>query len=275
MALYRDMDQAALDAAYDNGRAVAESAKFITDWERRSAEIALERPRHLDLRYGPRERNRIDYFAADAPDCPVLVFIHGGYWQSRAKELFRFIARGPLAHGIGVALVGYTLAPEARLSEIVDEVRTALSWLGAKLHTLSADASRIFVSGWSAGGHLTAAALDHHAVRGGLAISGLYDLEPIRLSYLNEKLRLESDEVVPLSPLHNIPGDSPPLIVTYGTRELPELQRQSEEYAAARAAAGLPGRVEPVEGCNHYTMLEELADPRGALMELVLELMRG
>lgn len=275
MGRYREMDQAALDAAYDNGRAVVESAKFITDWERRSAEIALLRPRYLDLRYGPRERNRIDYFAADAPDCPVLVFVHGGYWQSRAKELFRFLAPGPLAHGIGLALVGYTLAPEARLSEIVDEVHTALSWLGAMLHKYDADASRIFLSGWSAGGHLTAAALDHHAVRGGLAISGLYDLEPIRLSYLNEKLRLEADDVVPLSPLQNIPEDSPPLIVSYGTDELPELQRQSEEYAAARDAAGLPGRIEPIEGCNHYTMLEELANPRGALMELVLELVRG
>ena len=275
MAIYRDMDRAALDAAYDNGKAVAESAKFITDWERRSAEMAAERPRHLDLRYGPRERNRIDYFAPDVPDCPVLVFVHGGYWQSRAKELFRFLARGPLAHGIGVALVGYTLAPEARLSQIVDEVHTALSWLGAKLHTLSGDASRIFLSGWSAGGHLTAAALDHHAVRGGLAISGLYDLEPIRLSYLNEKLSLDESDIAPLSPLHNIPEESKPLIVTYGTAELPELQRQSEEFAAARAAAGLPGRVVPIEGCNHYTMLEELADPHGALMELVLELIRG
>ncbi|HEV7803684.1 MAG TPA: alpha/beta hydrolase, partial [Burkholderiales bacterium] len=131
---------------------------------------------------------------------------------------------------------------------------------------------RLYVSGWSAGGHLTAACLDHRAVRGGLAISGIFDLEPIRLSYLDEKLRLTERAVAELSPILTLPRTSPPLLVTHGTGELPELQRQSREFAAARAEARLPGRLVPLPGHNHFSILEELAKPDGALTALVREL---
>src|SRR6185295_15156629 len=115
-------------------------------------------------RYGPRERNRIDFFPASRSAAPVLVFIHGGYWQMRAKEIFRFLASGPLAHGISFANVGYTLAPAATLQEIVDEVLNAVTWIAENAAAYGADASRIYVSGWSAGGHLTAMALAHPGV---------------------------------------------------------------------------------------------------------------
>ena len=272
MTRYRDMDQAALDAAYNNSAAVAGSANFVTDWERRSDAIAAAKPQHLDLRYGPRERNRIDYFAGAGRRAPVLVFIHGGYWQMRAKEIFRFLAAGPLAHGVSVAMIGYTLAPDATLREIVDEVHAGVTWLAAHVESLGGDRERIYLSGWSAGGHLTAAALTHPAVRGGIAISGIYDLEPIRLSYLNDKLRLAEADVRPLSPSFNLGAASPPLAIAYGTGELAELQRQSREFGAARAAAGLPGRLVPLAGHNHFSILEELASPEGALTRLVVEL---
>lgn len=269
---YRGMDQAALDAAYNNTAAVADSARWIADWECRSAALALAHPRYLDLRYGPRERNRIDFFPAPRDGAPVLVFIHGGYWQMRAKEIFRFLAAGPLAHGISFANVGYTLAPEATLREIVEEVSSAITWIADNAAAWGADASRIYVSGWSAGGHLTAMSLTHPSVRGGLAISGIFDLEPIRLSYLNEKLELDHADVGALSPLANLPASSPSLMIAYGTGELPELQRQSREYAAARAAAGLPGGLAALEGHNHFSILDELANPDGALTALVRRL---
>jgi hypothetical protein len=109
-------------------------------------------------------------------------------------------------------------------------------------------------------------------VKGGLAISGIYDLEPIRLCYLNAKLRLHADEARRLSPLLHLPPGSKPLIVAYGGDELAELQRQSETYAGARARAGLPGRLVRLAGHNHFTILEELANPDGALTTLVREL---
>src|SRR5947207_5790328 len=106
--LYRGMDRPTLDAAYNNSAAVADSACILADWQARSDRM---RPSSRELRYGNAERNRIDLFEV-APGAPLLVFIHGGYWQMRAKENFAFIAAGPLAHGISVALVGYTLAPQ-------------------------------------------------------------------------------------------------------------------------------------------------------------------
>ncbi len=128
MTLYRGMDRAALDAAYDNTAAVANSAALLADFDARSARLRAAMPQHLDLRYGSAERNRIDYFAAapTARPAPILIFIHGGYWQMRAKETFSFLAAGPLAHGIHVALPGYSLAPAITLDGIVGEVRAAI-----------------------------------------------------------------------------------------------------------------------------------------------------
>jgi len=262
MALYRGMDRAALDAAYNNSAAVKDSAQIVAQWDARSARLRAAHPEGMDLRYGPEERNRIDYFAVRR-DGPVLAFIHGGYWQMRAKELFAFVAEGPLAWGINVALIGYTLAPQKRLDGIVAEIHAALDWLNSSIPTLGGDRERLFISGWSAGGHLTAMAMSHPAARGGLAISGIYDLEPMRLCYINDKLRLDEDEA-----RRNTPGHTEkPLLIAYGADELPELRRQSEEYAKLlrREATALPEK-------NHFTILEELASPHGALTALVRRL---
>jgi acetyl esterase/lipase len=269
--VYRGMDRAALDAAYNNTAAVTESSRILADWDRRSAALAAAHPQHLDLRYGRRERNRLDFFPG-RPGAPLFVFIHGGYWQMRAKETFRFLAEGPLAHGIHVANVGYTLAPHATLHEIVTEIESAIAWAAANLTHYGADTRRLYVGGWSAGGHLTTMSLARAAVSGGLAISGVFDLEPIRLSFLNEKLGLSEEDVQHLSPAARLPDSSPPLMIAYGSGELPELKRQSREYAAARAAAGLPGKVVALAEHNHFTILEELANADGALTALLLEL---
>ena len=273
MTRYRDMDRAALDAAYDNSAAVKNSAALLADFDARSAQLRDTQPQHLDLRYGPAERNRIDYFAADKPG-PILIFIHGGYWQMRAKETFSFLATGPLAHSIHVALPGYTLAPATTLAGIVAEMRAAIRWIAAHAGEFGGDAARIIVSGWSAGGHLTAMMLDEPAVKAGLAISGIFDLEPVRLNYLNAKLKLDAADVQRLSPLRNLPTESAPLLLACGSGELPELQRQSASYANARAQAGLAGRLEVLPGHNHFTILRELAHPDGALTALVRELVK-
>lgn len=271
MSLYRGMDRAALDAAYNNSAAVANSTELMAGFRARSDRLRAEQSRYLDLRYGAKPRNRIDYFAADQRG-PVLVFIHGGYWQMRAKEDFSFLARGPLAHGIHVALTGYTLAPDISLGGIVAEVRAAIAWLAERVEDYGGDAGRIYVAGWSAGGHLTATSLAEPAVKGGLAISGIYDLEPIRRCYLNAKLGLNAEDVERLSPLHQLQSAAAPLMIAYGAAELPELQRQSQDYATARAAAGLRGRSLRIDACNHFTILEQLAGADGALTRLLLEL---
>jgi acetyl esterase/lipase len=265
MIVYRSMDRQTLDAAYDNSAAVADSDWYLADWLRRSGALRARMPDHLDLAYGDAPRARLDFFAANRTGAPTLLFFHGGYWQRNAKEGFSFIAEGPLAHGFNVAVAGYTLAPESRMDGIVQEARAALHWLYEHITTLGGDPARLCVGGWSAGGHLTAMLMDEPLVAGGLAISGLFDLEPIRLSYLNDKLGLDAEEARRNSPLLNLPARAAKFIIAYGSDELPELKRQSREFGAAWTAHGLPGEMIEVADCNHYAVLEQLAQPDGLL----------
>ncbi len=275
--LYRGMDRAQLDAAYNNLAAVPSSPRLFADWATRSARFREWHNGHLGLAYGERPRERLDLFLAGNPAAPTLGYIHGGYWQmtQQTKELYSALAEGAVSHGLNVAIVEYTLAPEARMDRIVGEVRQAISWLHEHLGDYGADPARIYVAGHSAGGHLTAMTMPLGTVRGGIAISGLYDLEPIRLSYLNEKLGLDEAEAQRNSPMLNFPPMTGPLIVTYGTAELPELCRQSINYATARVERGLPGHLLPIDGADHFSILEMLAQPDGELMQALLTLVRG
>jgi hypothetical protein len=168
------------------------------------------------------------------PTAPALLLFHGGYWQRNAKEGFSFIAEGPLAHDFNVALAGYTLAPEARMAGIVQEARAALHWLYQHVATMGGDPARLYVGGWPAGGHLTAVLMDEPLVAGGLAIGGLF-----RLSCLNDKLGLDAEQARRSSLLLNLPARAAKFIFAYGSDELPELKRQSREFAAAWTAHGL------------------------------------
>jgi acetyl esterase/lipase len=268
------MDRVALDAAYNNAAAVADSADWIARWARRTRELRALHPGHLDLAYGDRPRNRIDLYRSGNPQAPLLAFIHGGYWQRNSKDVFGCLAEGPLARGIDVAMVGYTLCPEIRLSGIVAEIERALDWLAERAPERGFPARRLAVSGWSAGGHLTALAMHHPAVSAGLAISGIFDLEPIRLGSLNEAVRLDAAEVEQLSPLRRLPRTAGPLAVACGEGELPELQRQSREFFARWQAAGLPGQLVLLPDRHHFSILDELHRPDGALTEAVYRLIK-
>jgi arylformamidase len=275
--LYRGMDRAQLDAAYDNLAAVPSPRNLFAEWATRSTRFRERHHQHLGLAYGERSRERLDLFLARNPAAPTMAYIHGGYWQMtfQTKELYSALAEGAVSHGLNVAMIEYTLAPEARMDWIVGEVRHAINWLYEHLGDYGADPGRIYVAGHSAGGHLTAMTMPLDVVRGGIAISGLYDLEPIRLNYLNETLRLDEAEARRNSPLLNFPPIPGPLIVTYGTAELPELCRQSIDYAQAWAERGLPGYLLPIDGADHFTILETLARPNGELMQALLSLVRG
>ena len=268
---WRGMSQQERDRGLNNGVHVPTSAELVAGWDRRSAEMRTKYPDHLDLRYGPRERNRIDFLKA-GEKAPTLVFIHGGYWQMRAKEAFTLFAEGPMAHGINVALIGYTLAPEATLEEIVAEINRGLDFLAEHLPALGGDANRIAVSGWSAGGHLTAMALSHPRVKGGVAISGIYDLEPIRHSYLNEKLRLDEAMSHRNSPIMEAGGPMKPLALTAGSAELPLLRRQTADFAAHRAKYGLPVSYEEIPGADHFTIMDQMLRPEGRITMMIKQL---
>jgi arylformamidase len=262
------MSRAERDAAYNNSAAVRNSADLNAARVAASAAFRAAHPGHLDLRYGPRERNAWDLFPAADPNAPCLVFIHGGYWQRNSKDQFANLIAGPYAHGWAAALPGHTLAPEASLSEIVTEITAALDWL-AEHGPAHGIAGKLVLSGWSAGGHLTAMCLGHARVSAGLAISGVYELGPIRDTELNDKLRLTDSEIVALSPLR-LPDVAKPLAIAYGTAELPALVRDSRDLHAKRAAAHLPGPLIPVADADHFTILHALRDPDGELTRQVM-----
>lgn len=179
---------------------------------------------------------------------------------------------GVQAHGWSAALPGYSLAPDAKLADIVAEIRAALDWLkaeGAK-HGI---AGPVIVSGWSAGGQLTAMALDHPLVVAGLAMSGVYDLEALRDTKLNGPLQLTDADIASLSPLR-LPVVNKPMTIAYGTAELPTLVNDSRNLHAMRAAAHAPGVLLPVAHANHFSILEQLADPEGELTLAALDLAR-
>lgn len=268
---WRKLTQEQLDLGFNNSAAVPETPAIIGEWDRLSAGMRASHPQHLDLRYGPRERNRIDLLKANS-NGPTLAFVHGGYWQTRAKETFAFCAAGPMAHGINVALVGYTLAPDVTLDQIVDEVRAGIDYLAGELPALGGDPDQIVVSGWSAGAHLSSMVLGHPRIKAGLLISGIYDLEPIRHSYLNAKLGLDEAMSRRNSPLVQPGGANKPLVVMAGSAELPLLRKQSANFAAHRATYGLPVVYEEIPGANHFTMLNDLASPSGRLTTLVRQL---
>ena len=268
---WRAFDRATLDRAYNNSAAVPESAALFKDWLARSAAFRASHAEHLDLAYGPRARNRIDYYSAGA-NTPVLVFIHGGYWQMRSKDDFAFLAEPFLPLGISVAMVGYPLGPDAPMDTIVADARAALRYLAGAVGALGGDPQRMVLSGWSSGGHLATMALNEVPVRGGIAISGLFDLEPLLGSYLNDKLKMDLAVAQRNSPLLQLPARSAPLALFSGGSELAELRRQSRQFSTARAQAGLPTELSMVAGANHYTILNALLDRDGMIQRKVLAL---
>jgi acetyl esterase/lipase len=263
------MSRAERNAAYDNLGAVPNSPALN---QARIAASAGLRVQHgaLDLAYDAAPRQRWDLFPAARADAPCFIFIHGGYWQRNSREEFSVLGEGLRAHGWSVALPGYTLAPEASLTQIVAEIGSALDWLAASgpAHGI---AGRKLLSGWSAGGHLAAMALGHPSVAAGLAISGVFELGPIRDTYLDERLRLTDEEIVTLSPLR-LPPIAKPLDIAYGTRELPPLVADSRDLHALRAAAHCPGALLPVVGADHFTIIEDLKRPDGQLVKAALNL---
>jgi arylformamidase len=264
------LSQTERDAAYDNNAAVKNSAVLIAERNEASASIRASRKSSLDVPYGDRERTRIDLYPAADRTAPCLVFLHGGYWQRNSREVFAMLVEGVAAHGWSVAIPGYSLAPDASLTEIVAEISQALDWLAENGGSYGITGP-VVLSGWSAGAQLVAMALDHPRVTAGLAISGVYDLAPIRDTGLNNALKLTDQEIAKLSPLR-LPVVHKRLDIAYGTAELPALIFDSIQLHELRAAANAPGRIFPIEGADHFSILGELRRPDGALVDVARKL---
>lgn len=271
MTEWGQMSHAARDAAYSNSLHVADSPALNAARIAASAAFTAATRCHLDVPYGGADRQKCDLYPAEDPHAPCFVFIHGGYWQRNSREEFSALVAGLHGHGWSAAIPGYTLAPDATMTQIASEITSALDWLAAKGPAFGI-AGPVLLSGWSAGGHLTAMALDHPLVTAGLAISGIFELGPVRDTYLNEKLRLTDDEIVTLSP-QRLPVVNKPMTIAYGSAELQALVDDSRNLHAKRAAAHAPGALLPIAGANHFTIVKELQDPHSTLVRAALALM--
>ena len=256
------------DDAYNNSKAVANSAAIIETWGQASAAFRTAHASHLDIAYGSGDRQSYDYFSA-GDQSPVVAFIHGGFWQNRAKTDFAFIVPAFLEAGISVAMMGYTLAPHAKMEQIVQDIRLGLRALSQKIVRRRASNPGIWLSGWSAGGHLTAMALDEPCVIGGTAISGIYDLEPMRHCYINDKLDLDAETSARFSPLHLPVPNGKILDLFVGDAELPAMQAQTIDFANYRMSCNASGLFENLSELNHYTILEEMARTNGRILHAI------
>ncbi len=287
--IYRDFDQAGLDAAYNNRLAVPDfEAAYVGRWMALSADIRARIPCRLNLTYGPSPRQRLDVFTppgtAPSGGRPALLYIHGGYWQGGDKDIYSFLASGVTDKGALLIAATYDLCPTVTMSALVEQTRQVVDWVHAHAGEIGLDPGRLVVAGHSAGGHI-AATLAHtdwaarglaaDALAGALPLSGLYDLEPIRLNYLNAACRMDAAEAARLSPIRHIGRTAPPTVLAVGAAELPELVRQTRDYGAALTRAGVPPRaVVETPGDNHFSIVDTLLDPGGALWPHLKSLMK-
>ena len=278
--IFLSYDRAALDREYDNRKKVVDAPAWLTRFAEASNETRAELSYKVDLPYGEHPGERLDIFPAErATPAPIHVFVHGGYWQWLDKKDFSYVARALVPVGITTVVINYALIPTVSMGELVRQCRAAIAWIARHAASFGGDAGRITVSGHSAGGHLVAmlmatdweafAGLPADVVKAGIGISGLYDLEPIRLCYLNDVLALTPSDAHAHSPIHLTPKHVAPLLLPLGALEGPEYDRQSQTMAAAWRRHGGRAEVLDMPRHDHFSIVWELAERDSVLSRAI------
>jgi arylformamidase len=280
--LYREFStQAELDAQYNHREDVDDFESHAEYYVEQSEVARSALDCHLDVSYGPTVAEHLDIFPAEEPNAPVVLFIHGGYWHSLTSKEFSFVANGLVPAGVTTAVLNYETCPAVTIDEIVRQCRAAVAWLLDNAEAYGGDSSRVYVTGHSAGGHLTAMVLatdwadtygrSADGLLGGCAISGLFDLAPFPYTYLQPKLQLTWAQVRRNSPIEQVPDSAPPLIVSYGEDESAEMERQSEAFLDAWTEAGLDGSLYPQSEKNHFTVIRGFQRADSGLCETIVD----
>jgi arylformamidase len=285
MASTAHQDVERMEREYNARASIPDHPQIFARWAEQGAQVRRRRAGLIDMPYGDGEGERLDFFPTVHRTSPLLVFIHGGYWRSLDKSDFSWIAPPFLDAGVAVALLNYGLAPRVAVADIVRQQLSALAWLHARAEELGFDRQRIVVGGHSAGGYLTAmmmaalwpevdTALPVDLVKGGLAISGLYDLEPlVPLPFINSDLKLDVAGARKVSPVRLPPATGAPLLTAVGALESSEFKRQTR---LIHQAWPHNAREElEVADANHLTVCDHLGEPESALFRAALDLVRA
>jgi arylformamidase len=281
-AVWLDMDQAELDAAYDQSKYAANLSQIVNRYATNSEAVRsrLGAPRRHT--YGPTPIEALDVYPTRRANAPVNVFIHGGAWRGGRARDFAYPAELFVHAGAHYVVLDFINVLEANgsLTPMADQVRRAIAWVYRNAQSFGGDPHRIYVSGHSSGAHLAGVVLvtdwprDFNlpidTVKGGLCCSGLFDLKPVRLSARSSYVKFTDEIEQALSSQRHLDTLHAPVIVAYGTLETPEFQRQSRDFAAAVKAAGKPVQLLVGEGYNHFEIPETLANPYGLLGRAVL-----
>ena len=254
----------------------------VPGWLERSQRFLESADSRLDIVYGPRERNRLDLFSVSGGGAGFILYIHGGYWQRGDKSVYRFVAEPFVRRGFSVALMNYQMCPDVRMSEIAPQARLAVAWLWRNASELGVRRDNFNVMGHSAGGHLTAEMLftdwsaegedlPRDLLHAGVAVSGIYDFEPILHCSENQGLRLDANEARIVSPIYREPATGAPQLVAYGMNEPPDMQRQSRDYATRFEKRSTRMECLPVPDADHFDTVNALADESSELFERATE----
>jgi len=285
-SVWLHMDQAELDAAYDQSMYAPNLEQLVKRWATNSEAVRTRLGVPRRYAYGQTPVEALDVYPTTRANAPINVFIHGGAWRTgvaknSAYPAELFVHAG--AHYVvpdfaNVTQTGGSLAPMA------EQVRRAVAWVYRNARTLGGDPDRIYVSGHSSGAHLAGVVLvtdwrrdfnlPADVVKGGLCCSGMFDLKPVRLSARSRYVTFTDEIEQALSPQRHLGTLTAPVIVAYGTLETPEFQRQSRDFATAIRSAGKPVELIVGEGYNHFEIPETLASPYGLLGRAALTQMQ-
>ena len=277
-SLWHGYDQTALDDQYKaSGTRIPNPGDYIERWRAEGRHLRASCDCLVDVRYGPHPAEHLDVFRPALPHAPVHIFLHGGYWYSMSSKEFSFVAKGLVPAGLVVVVLNYALCPTVTMTELVRQVRSGIAYVHAHARDWGGDPDRLTISGHSAGGHLVASALTTDwtrfapgrpadMVRAGLSLSGLYALEPVRLSYVNAYLCMDQAEAAALSPGRHLQHARGALTVAVGGRESEQFHWQQEHFSAVWGEhTGTPPRVVDLAGHHHFSLLDELSRPQGVL----------
>ena len=268
---------------YSGGRArIPDYDSYFTRWAEDSAVVRAELAAHLDLEYGPGPKETLDLFPSGQKDAPLLIFIHGGYWRSMDKRDFDWIARSFVRAGINVAVPNYAPCPAVTIADITESCRRALVWLYHHAVDYEVSARRLIVTGHSAGGHLTGMmfatdwntyGMPSDTIGGGVSLSGLFDLEPLRYTSMNADWRLDETSARASSPAFFQPRVKAKMVTAVGALESSEFLRQSQIIAAAWPDVSHPALH--VKDCHHFNILDAFTDLKGEIWQAAAGMLYG